>query len=245
LARAGFELAGDRRNACQQVSNVGYAYLQLGVHDAAERASRTALVEAERLGAVSLQATAKLNVGIAVALQGRLAEGAALAEEVLVLARDHGDRRLESFGRIYLGRIALLGGELERAARESLRVVEEPAALPSLRALGFAVLSAAQLVQGSPLDALETARQAMAILTSLGEVEEGEALIRVTHVEALAATGDAAGAQTAVRAARDLLLAQAAKIADLELRRSYLSAVPENARILALASELVGDGVSG
>jgi hypothetical protein len=42
----------------------------------------------------------------------------------------------------------------------------------------------------------------------------------------------------ALAEARAALLARAGKIADAELRRSFLERVPENARILALAEEL-------
>jgi hypothetical protein len=77
----------------------------------------------------------------------------------------------------------------------------------------------------------------MEILTSEGELEEGEALIHLAHVEALRAIGDADGAAAALADARARLLARAGKIVDADLRRSFLERVPENARILALAEE--------
>ena len=237
-ARERFELAGDRRNACQQVSNVGYAYLQLGVHDAAERAFRGALAESDRLGIDALATTVKLNLGIALAMQSRLAEGIALTEEALLAVRAHADHRVESFARIYLARFALLSGDAERAFAEATAVVSEPATFPSLRAFALAVLSATHLAASRTVESLTAAREAMTLLASIGDMEEGEAFIRLSLAEALCAAGAVDAARDAALEARARLLDHAAKIGDAELRRSYLTNVPENARTLALAEEL-------
>jgi hypothetical protein len=79
----------------------------------------------------------------------------------------------------------------------------------------------------------------MEIPASEGELEEWESLIRLAHAEALQAIGDAGRAAAALADARKGLLARAEKIADADLRRSFLERVPENARILALAEELL------
>jgi hypothetical protein len=64
------------------------------------------------------------------------------------------------------------------------------------------------------------------------------------HIEA--SRGEAAGDHTAARqalaVARDRLLVQAARIGDPDMRRSFLEAVPENARIQALAAQWLGKG---
>lgn len=137
-ARERFELAGDRRNACQQVSNVGYAYLQLGVHDAAERAFRGALAESDRLGIDALATTVKLNLGIALAMQSRLAEGIALTgggPPRRPRARGPPGRVL----RPHLPRsVRAPFGDAERAFAEATAVVSEPATFPSLRAFSKA-----------------------------------------------------------------------------------------------------------
>jgi eukaryotic-like serine/threonine-protein kinase len=82
----------------------------------------------------------------------------------------------------------------------------------------------------------------MALLDALGGLEEGEALVRVVHAEALRATGDDAGARAAIRAAKARLDARAAKLEDPALERSFRTRVPENARTLELAAELDPEG---
>jgi hypothetical protein len=90
------------------------------------------------------------------------------------------------------------------------------------------------LARGRPAEALTHAREAMQMLVSTGRLEEGEALVRLAHAEALEATGDHAAARAAVAEARDRLLAIAERI-DESRRTTFLENVPENARTLALA----------
>ncbi|MEP7123569.1 MAG: protein kinase [Byssovorax sp.] len=237
-AHAHFQAAGDVRNACIEAGNIGCATLLLGVFGEAERALRGALVEANRLGLATVRSAAQPDLGLAVALQGRFAEGLAIAEEAVALARESGARNSEMTSRYYVARIAILAGDPGRAERESRAILGEPATLAGDRAHAFAVLAAAATAQGRRADALAAAEQAMEILTAEGQIEEGEPLIRLAHAEALHAIGDATRATAAIADARAGLLARAGKIADAELRRSFLARVPENARILALAEEL-------
>ena len=79
----------------------------------------------------------------------------------------------------------------------------------------------------------------MDLLAAMGEIEEGSAFIHLAHAEALLASGDTGAARVAAAAGRAKLLAQAEKIADAALRRSFLERVPENARLLDLANRLL------
>lgn len=82
----------------------------------------------------------------------------------------------------------------------------------------------------------------MTLLEAQGKIEEGEALIRLVHAEALSATGDGDAARAAIADARDRLLAAAARIDDPALRDSFLHNVPENARTLARARAWLAEG---
>jgi tetratricopeptide (TPR) repeat protein len=241
-SRASWRKMGDLRNAGAVDVNVAYLYLQLGLTGAAEPILRGAMQEAERFGLSALRASAQQNLGVALTREGRLDEARALVEESVRLAREDGDRRQESFGQIYLARIALAAGDHERALRE-VGAVLEGAAPGGIQALALAVCSAVHLASSRPSEALSTARRAMELLASLGEVEEGETSIRLAFVEAHRTAGDLEAARAAAAEARSRLLASAAKIADPELRRSFLTRVPENARILDLARELTGQAV--
>jgi hypothetical protein len=96
------------------------------------------------------------------------------------------------------------------------------------------------LARGRPSEALAEAREAMALLASLGKVEEGEELARLVYARALEATGDHPAARAAIADARDRLLATAARIDDLRRRDGFLQNVYENAQILELAREWLG-----
>jgi hypothetical protein len=149
-----------------------------------------------------------------------------------------GDLRIAGNSRAYLSEILALEGNAAAAAgeaRAALRVHEDA---PLLRPLALAALSRALLLGGDAEGALATAREAAALLESLGAIEEGEAKARLALVEALAAAGDIEGARAAARAAQGALLAHAAKIRAEEDRASFLEAVPENARTILLAAQL-------
>ena len=60
------------------------------------------------------------------------------------------------------------------------------------------------------------------------------------RAEALFAHGDRAGAEAAIRAARDRLDERAARIGDAALREGFLRRVPDNARTLELARAWLG-----
>ncbi len=66
-------------------------------------------------------------------------------------------------------------------------------------------------------------------------MEEGEASVRLIHAECLAARGAHADARTAITAARARLLARASRIAEAAWRQRFLTDVPPNAKVLALA----------
>ncbi len=244
-ARAGFQATGDVRNACIEAGNIGCTLLALGFLAEAEDVLRSALVEIDRLGLAGPRVYTQQDLGLAVALQGRFAEGIAIEEDTIALARESGARSYEMSARLYLARIALMAGDPGRAERESRSLLEEPAALAWRRANAFAVLSAAVAARGRRADALAPAQQAMEILAAERDLEEGESLIRLAHAEALLAIGDAGPAAAALGDARVRLLARAGKIADAALRRSFLERVPENARILALAEELLARQAPG
>jgi hypothetical protein len=236
-AHAGFQATGDLRNAAIEAGNIGCAQVRLGALSEAERVLRAVLVDTDRLGLAVARASALQDLGLAVALQGRFAEGIAIEEEAGALARYSGLRSYQLSSRFYLARIALMSGDVERAERESRAQLGEADALGSHRAHALTVLSAAAAARDRRAEALAAAVEAMEILAAEGAIEEGESLIRLAYAEALHAVGDAR-ARAAFAAARQSVLERADRIADPELRRSFLERVPENARTLALSSEL-------
>ncbi|WP_434044443.1 MULTISPECIES: hypothetical protein [Sorangium] len=65
-------------------------------------------------------------------------------------------------------------------------------------------------------------------------MEDGEALVRVVHAEALRVTGDREAARAALAEAEARIEERAGKIADPAWRASFVERVPEHARTAAL-----------
>jgi hypothetical protein len=149
---------------------------------------------------------------------------------------------MEAASRMYLARIALFAGDCEAAEREA-RVAESLlGSAPPFRPQVMAITARALLHLGRTSEALGAAADAIAAFQSLGTAEGGEALLRLTYAEVLAAAGDAASAAAAISAARDALLASADKLRDPVRRARYLLDIPENARTLELARAWLGEG---
>jgi hypothetical protein len=99
---------------------------------------------------------------------------------------------------------------------------------PPLRCYAQAALAEAALRAGRVDEALALARAAAELLESLGEVHEGESFVRLVHAQTLRAAGLAVEADAVLARARVRLAERAAKISDDELRRQFLTVVPEN-----------------
>ncbi len=233
-AEASFGAAGDLRNACLMNGIRGFALSELGAYDEAEAALRGALATAERLGLATVAATARSNLGMVWARLGRSreAEGAVRAA---ISVFESSDRRHEGGSRAYLALVLRDAGALDDAEREARRSLACLEGALALKPLAGAVLASVLLAAGRAEDALVAARDAMRWPDAGGNVEEGDALLRLTLARALFATGDAPEARRVLGVARDRLLRRAHTIEAPELRRSYLTRVPEHATTFELA----------
>lgn len=235
-AAEAFAAAGDRRYAFVQRGHVGYACLEIGAYADAERWLREALAGGEQLGMATVVATAKHNLGRALQRRGALAAALEIESAAIEMFAAQGDKRLEGAARVYVADILAELGDLPRAERELRRALDMAAGPARPQVLAY--LARVQVGRGAPAEALASAREAIDTLEALGGIEEGESIVRLAIAEALAASGDAAGAREAAASARLRLLERASKISDVSWRASFTSRVPENARTLALAEEL-------
>jgi hypothetical protein len=92
-----------------------------------------------------------------------------------------------------------------------------------------------QLQRGRIVDALASAREGIAVMTSLGIGGQAEVLLRLAEADALAAMGDESGGHAALQAARDAVLRGADLIPDADARQTFLFRVPENRRLVGSA----------
>jgi tetratricopeptide (TPR) repeat protein len=236
-----FAAAGDRRNLCVFRERLGYARHEVGDFAGAEVLLRESIEEARQLGLRNVAATARHNLGLALARLGRCVEGAEIERAAIDEFTATGNRRMRGAALEYLALIQLAAGDAagaEAAARQAVDVASLAPALPLNQAESWAILGRALLAGGRAADALEMANHAIAALERLGGIDDGEAIIRLTHAEALAAVGDASAARVALRCARARLLERAERIRDDGIRASFLERVPENRRTLELSREV-------
>ncbi len=236
-----FEAAGDFRGACHSLINVGYTYYLLGEHERAAQQLERALALAERTGTFVLIAFAKHNLGIALARLGRLERAAQIEREAAHAALGQGDVRLETATRVYLARILAESGDLAGAAAEAKDAVATAPAGSPMQAYALATLAAVLPALGRHAEAREHAGAAYRLLGALGNIDDGDAFVRLVFAEVALAHGDRDEARRAIFAARDRLVDRAAKISAPAWRSSFLRRVPENARTLALADTLGRD----
>ncbi len=189
------------------------------------------------MGLHDLSAAVEHNLGRVLSFRGELGEAERLERRAIEAFGRQGDPRLEGAARTYLAEILIAGGNYAAADREAEVAAATLAVAPSLQVAAFGVGSRARLGRGDADGALVSARDAHAALERLGEIEEGESMVRLAHAEALSHTGARDEARTVLAVAHERLLARAARIEEPAWRHRFLHDVPVNARILALADE--------
>jgi tetratricopeptide (TPR) repeat protein len=229
-----FEQAGDLRNACAIHTNMGYVYCELGDLDRADGSLRQAMAAADRMGLRELTAAILHNLGRVLGLRGFLDEARCLETRAIESFAQQGDPRLEGVSRVYLAEILIAAGDFAGAEREATVAVDTLTVAPALRVVAQAVRARALCGLGRATDAFAAASEGFLGLESLGEVEEGEASVRLIHAECLAARGSVKEARAAILVARERLLARAARIGEPSWRQRFLN-VPPHAQVLALA----------
>jgi tetratricopeptide (TPR) repeat protein len=231
-----FEQAGDLRNACTIRCNMGYLYCELGDLERAEVALRHALAAADRMGLRELAAAVLHNLGRVLGLRGNLGEARRLERQAADSFVEQGEQRLEGVARTYLAEILIAADEHAAGRAEAERAVELLSVAPSLRVAALGTVARALLGEGQGAFALAKAREAATELDLLGEIEDGEAAVRLVLIECLDRQGAADEAAQALARARDWLLLRASRISEPAWRQRFLNDVPQNAQILALVN---------
>ncbi|KYF76141.1 hypothetical protein BE17_14420 [Sorangium cellulosum] len=240
LAEAAFhayERDGALRDACLMRGGIGEMQTRLGAYESAA----STLHDAKRV-AVQLDlpfvvnSTSILLAQIGVA-RGQSAAAKVLAAAVVEDARAFGNARHMGHARVLLAQALLDLGELAEACTQASTAVDDLTASPAQQAIAHATLAHVLLREGRAVEALSAARVAFETVERLGGLTEDESLVHLALAEALHACGDGDAARAALATARDQLRAEADAIESPALRRSFLEAVPEHARILALAEE--------
>lgn len=239
---ASFEQAGDARTACDSRSDAGFYLLEMGQYERVTQQLRALLNVANRMGLVTMIASAHHNLGPALFETGDV-EGAIRSETLAIEAyASQGDKRLEGGSRYYYGLMLLRLGRLDEAEREMRNAVVVSSELPSLRVTAEAGLARVLVAQGKADEALALARRAHAP-PEPNVVPELPMALTVALLEALVATGNHDEARTLAGDAAAGVVRRAQNLRAAAYRESMLERVPENARTLAIAQSL-GLGVA-
>lgn len=241
-AASAFERTGSIRNAIEHWVGAGFVALELGNHETGEAVLRRTIAEGTKLGLEHVCAVARHNLGRRIGETGRVDEGLELEQKALTSFERHGNQRMMGLTRCHMAWILLQDGRPQEAAAHVELALEQLEAHPACRAIGMATRAQIRLREHDFSAALEDAHAGIEGLESLGQLQEGESLIRLTWAEALAAVGRHEEARAAIMEARRRLDARAERIDDATLRASFLDRVAENARIVRLAREWHTDG---
>ncbi|WP_437308267.1 hypothetical protein [Sorangium sp. So ce388] len=240
-AIAHHERAGNLRAACFVRVDLSFQEYLLGAYAEALALVRAALADADRMG-LDL-ALAWSNLGSPLHRLGAIEEAHEAVAKAIAISGAQGDPRLAGLSRAYLAGFRHRAGDLAGAEAEARQALERLELVKPLLVFARATLARVLLARGRAPEALAEARAALALLGSLGKVEEGEALARLVLAEALFATGDLPAARAAIAHARAVLLEAAARLDDAGRRESFLRRVEENARTLELARAWLHEGI--
>ncbi len=241
VALARFVEGGDERNAANLEMSLGYAHAQAGDYARAEALLRSALATGERLGVPMTICYALHNLGYVLLRVGRTLEARAAEERAIEIARTLRHARLEGGSRLYLALVHLAEGDPPRAEKEAVAARELLATSKPLLPLAIGIEARALLARGEGVRAWVAARDAMAMLDSMGGTDEGDALVRLVYVESLLAVGREPEARVVLRAARARLLERSRRLPGEDAQAQWLHSVPDHRVTLELASKYLDD----
>lgn len=236
-AAASFERARALRDACTDQANTGFLKMELGQNEDAERRLSAALAGATRLALPTVAANAQLNLALLLARRGAAIAAASVGETALATYEKQGSARMITIALVYLARILVAGGAAKAAEPRARRAVLLAEDVAPYRAYAYAALSNTERALGRVDEAVAAAEASMAALREVG-TEEGEAFVRLCHVEALHAGGRNDEARRALFEADQKLAERAARITDPAHRTSFLRDIPEHARTVEMAEAL-------
>ena len=220
-----YDLAGDRRHACNQRVRLGYGFIGVGELQAATEELRRAVDDAQRLGIAVVEGYALQNLGWALALQGEIDDARRMERRALQLGQRIGAAAVEGGARFYMSRIALHAGDTAEAIAEAKLAADVVAPSPPLRTLCVAASARAEAAAGNAMRAELLAHEAVEGLESLATMPEEQLFVWLAWLEA-------DGKSDALRArAKDAVEARMSGMS--EAHRASFQTSPEGLALLA------------
>jgi class 3 adenylate cyclase len=211
-------LGSDEKRANVAVRR-SFRALRIGDWAACESAARIGMAHADRAGDRASRLFATRMLASALAMQGDLEGGKALAREALSEAREHGLPKNETALLNTLIVIANLQGDVTGNLDLSRRnlVLTREIADPTAEAIGLSNLGVAWLELGDLEQAWRDSQAALVMLRTHGDrVIEGATLCNLSDIALM--RGDAASALALARSALDVLVTTQARDRELDAR---------------------------
>ena len=233
-----FIAAGDANNALLMRFHHVYVNGRFGLYEPV--AALRSLVEAAA-GRRAIELVGMQAVGVTLMeTGGDLEEAEHLLGSSLAVCRASGSVRMHGWATLWLAQLSLKKGaaaEAQTRAREASQLL---IGQPVLRGHAIAVEARALAGLGRFAEARQLAIQAFELAERLGGLMTGELMPGLVAGELHDRCGDHEAARRTIRQARAWILTRVSRIADPQLRASYL-ALPDAARTLELASAWLPD----
>lgn len=237
IGLAAIESVQDRRSLCYHLINHVGVCVELGELAEAERTARAAEAESQRLYLPVVMTLSGYALGAVLAGMGHSDEAYPLLERTIRSSQQSGEARMTVLACIALAEAALGKGDLARAESEASSALAASPDGPEQRAAALALLVRVALARGDLATAERHAAGAVALMPRNDGFEMGESGVRAAEIEYLEQAGRSGDARDRVQVAVNRLAERAARLQP-RWRRGFLSAAPDNARILAAAARL-------
>jgi predicted ATPase/class 3 adenylate cyclase len=239
---------GDRWVEGNVWNDLGVLHLLTGDLTAARSCLQQSLSLSQEIGDRSGEAYVLCNLGQVLRDAGDLRSAQQMLTDGMTLAQDQNDRYLLSLFLSHLASVSLqagLPGQAQAQAAQALEMRRE-LDLRLWTTADLATLAQAHLALGDAATALDCARQALSILRECeGQGPEYPQHDYLACYRVFAAAGEKVAARRALQSAYNLLVAQSERIADRDLRQSYLERVPQNRAIVEAYQDEIGNQRSG
>jgi tetratricopeptide (TPR) repeat protein len=220
---------GDRRNACMQRLDVGYAYYFSGDYSRATVELQEVAADAEQLGLYRITTAIQRALATSLIYIGQIQEGLDMLRKSLQRAHDERTRLHLLFGLLW-------AGDLNSAEVELNILVSSMAKDSAFAAQAHACHAEILLRRGEVARALEVSTYAMSLRKGLA-VEVGDTSVRLLHAQALYANQQQEAAIQTLEEAQKNIVQRAQQISDPHLRTTFLENIPEHVAVASLLTQ--------
>ena len=237
------DAVGDAVLATRARVNLGFVLHRIGRFEQSRELLERGLGDARMLRMRAAEGFALHNLGMALGRLDDLDEAVEVERMAVRLADEISHSRLQVSARTYEAILLTwrgAPGDLSAALASAEKARQRSAAQPMNHIAAMAAVAQIQLARRDLDGALAACEEAARRAATLGAMEEGEEMLRLTQVEVRFALGRDAEADALLQSAWEWLMHRSEAISVPALRESYLSRLYEVRRIIDLAVERFG-----